>query len=29
MAENEWQLKVAKQDYPQLEFHHTSEFKTE
>jgi len=29
MAENEWQLKVARQDYPQLEFHHTSEFKTE
>jgi peptide chain release factor 3 len=29
MAENEWQLKVAKQDYPQLEFHYTSEFKAE
>ena len=29
MAENEWQLKMTRQDYPQIEFHFTSEFKTD
>jgi peptide chain release factor 3 len=29
LAENEWQLKMAKQDYPKIEFHFTSESKTE
>ena len=28
-AESEWMLKIAKDDYPELEFHTTSEFKTE
>ncbi|MEI8033132.1 MAG: peptide chain release factor 3 [Chlorobiaceae bacterium] len=29
LAESEWMLKVAREDYPALEFHTTSEFKTE
>lgn len=29
MAESEWMLKMAREDYPQIEFHFTSEFKTE
>lgn len=29
LAESEWMLKVAREDYPELEFHATSEFKTE
>jgi peptide chain release factor 3 len=29
LAENEWQLKMARQDYPKIEFHFTSESKTE
>ena len=28
-AESEWMLKIAKDDYPEIEFHTTSEFKTE
>lgn len=28
LAESEWMLKVAREDYPELEFHATSEFKT-
>ncbi|TLU84269.1 MAG: peptide chain release factor 3 [Chlorobium sp.] len=28
-AESEWMLKVAREDYPDIEFHTTSEFKTE
>ncbi|MGC8773757.1 MAG: peptide chain release factor 3 [Chlorobaculum sp.] len=29
MAETEWMLKIAKEDFPEIEFHSTSEFKTE
>jgi len=29
MAETEWMLKIAKEDFPEIEFHATSEFKTE
>lgn len=29
MAKNEWTLKTTGEDYPEIEFHHTSEFKTE
>ncbi|ACF11261.1 peptide chain release factor 3 [Chlorobaculum parvum NCIB 8327] len=28
-AETEWMLKIAKEDFPEIEFHSTSEFKTE
>uniref|UniRef100_Q3AS16 Peptide chain release factor 3 n=1 Tax=Chlorobium chlorochromatii (strain CaD3) TaxID=340177 RepID=Q3AS16_CHLCH len=28
LAESEWMIKVAREDYPDLEFHTTSEFKT-
>ncbi|HWQ25506.1 MAG TPA: peptide chain release factor 3 [Chlorobaculum sp.] len=28
-AETEWMLKIAKEDFPEIEFHLTSEFKTE
>ncbi|RXK88446.1 peptide chain release factor 3 [Chlorobaculum sp. 24CR] len=28
-AETEWMLKIAKEDFPEIEFHTTSEFKTE
>ena len=29
MAETEWMLKIAREDFPEIEFHATSEFKTE
>jgi peptide chain release factor 3 len=29
LAESEWMMKTAREDYPELEFHTTSEFKTE
>jgi peptide chain release factor 3 len=29
LAETEWMLKIAREDFPEIEFHATSEFKTE